>query len=1112
MRLGPSRLALAAALALSGVCAALVPASAGAQAYFGQNQVQFKQITWRVMRSEHFDVHYYQEEEEAAKMVARMAERSYARLSRLLGYEFRERKPIVVFASRGDFAQNNVTGDLGEGTGGVTDALRQRNMFFTGQDMGETEHVLTHEMVHQFQYDIQFRGRTGAAMVASDISTEPLPLWFAEGMAEYLSIGPHHPATDAILRDAALNGNIPSVEQMTRSPERWFPYRYGEGFWRFIGKRWGDEIIGEILQASVTSGVDRAFKRFTGYELADLGDEWKETVQMQYLPGIASLERPRKVAQPLLNERRTGGIIPVYVAPALSNDGRQIVYISTGSLLRAEVFLDLYLADATTGKRLKRLTNSTLNPETEELRYAYSQSAFSPDGRQLAYTAQRQGKDVLYLLDVRSRRVVRRLDTDLDQMIGPSWSPDGRRIVFSGSKGGFTNLYVIDADGRNLRALTNDYNGAVMPAWSPDGRKVAFVSDRGPTTDLALLKFSKWQINILDLETNRIETIPGQGGKNLNPQWAPDGKSIAFISDRTGIAQVFLYDFDTKEHYQLTKFVGGVSSVTENSPAMTWAHQADKLAFVYMDNGDYTIWSVSNPRQLKKEPFVEAAAVVASGAPAGQGAAPGGGQAAAPTPRDSAGRAQAQAARDVQAIAQQAVQAARDSSGGRRLSLYRTGDNVRPSGQLPPPGAPGSVPATSVAALLDSVALALPPESSLKEEPYKPTLRPEYISRPSIGYAQENYGRGVYGGTTLVFGDLLGNRQLAVSASLNGRLEEAQAFVAFQNSSRRLMWATGALQVPYFFISNYAQTPFDNNGVASQYQTLERYVIRQAFLQGAYPLNRFERFELGTQFTSIDRASMFLSQQYNVYGFGTGIYVDSIRGGGTLNYLSPYAAYVSDNALQGLTGPIYGHRYRLELRPNLAGDSSWVNYLVDARRYDAILFNFLTLATRFNADLSVGKGELRYPKYIGYPYYVRGYDRENYNASDCGTNGSNGTSHSAATCSLVQLLGSRIAIASAELRFPLVRRFDLGVLPISLPPIDGLFFYDAGMAWSGGQQISLTQPDNYDFTKQRYPLRSYGYGIRVNLFNIAILRWDYAVPRDGFYKQGYWQFSIGPSY
>jgi WD40 repeat protein len=1098
------RLMRALRISLFACLASTAPAAvASAQAYFGQNQVQFKEFKWEVMKTDHFEVHYYPEIKTAAMMVARMAERSYARLSRLLNYQFRERKPIVLFASRGDFAQNNVTGDLGEGTGGVTDALRQRNIFFVGQDMAETEHVLTHEMVHQFQYDIQFRGRTGASVMASETGFGPQPpLWFIEGMAEYLSLGPNHPATDAIMRDAALNGNLPTIEQMN-DPNSYFPYRYGEAFWRFIGKRWGDEMIGEILQGVGSSGVERAFKRFTGYELDDLGDEWKETMQAEYLPAVATLDRPRKVAAPVLNARRTSAIIPVYVAPALSNDGRQIAYISTGSLLRAEVFLDLYLADATTGKRLKRLTNSTLNAETEELRYAYSQSAFSPDGRVVAYTAQRKGKDALFLLDTRrSVSSARLLDTDLDQMIGPSWSPDGRRIVFSGMKGGFSNLYMIDTDGKNLRALTSDFLGAQMPSWSPDGRRVAFVSARGPSTDLSVLKFGKWQINVLDLETNVVETIPGQDGRNLNPQWAPDGKSVAYISDRTGIAQIFLYDFDAKQHYQLTKLVGGVASMTEQSPAITWARQADKLAFVYMDNGDYTIWSIANPRQLKKEPFNPAAATVALATRGGEPLA-----ARTTTPADSASLARAAAAATLQQIAQRAV----DTTFGRRLSVYRGAAGLRPSAEVPAAGTPGATPAVSVAALLDSAAMALPTEASLKSEPYKPTLRPEYISRPSIGYANENYGKGVYGGTTLVFGDLLGNRQLAVSGSLNGRLEEAQAFIAFQNSARRLNWAVGLIQEPFFFLGNYTQTPYGSDGIAVQNQTIERYVIRQAFAQSSYPINRFNRFELGAQFSSIDRASMYLRQAVDQFGFGYGQVVDSIRGQGMLNYLSPYAAYVSDNALQGLTGPMYGHRYRAEIRPNLSGDSSWVDYTADLRRYDAVIFSFLTVATRFYADIAVGKGESRYPNYIGNPYYIRGYDRENY-AGDCGSNGANSGNNDLATCSAVQLLGSRVAIANAELRFPLVRRFDLGILPIALPPIEGLFFYDAGMAWSGGQKVSLTEPDNYDFTKQRFPLRSFGYGLRVNLFNIAILRWDYAVPRDGFRTKGYWVFSVGPSY
>lgn len=1096
--------ALAAHVAAAASWAALAPHAAGAQAYFGQNQVQFKRFDWQKYTTEHFEIHYYPEIKTAAMMVARMAERSYARLSRILNYQFREKKPIVVFASRGDFAQNNVTGDLGEGTGGVTDALRQRNMFFFGQDLAEAEHVLTHEMVHQFQYDIMFRGRTGASLAAAtDIGNVNLPLWFIEGMAEYLSVGPDHPATDAIMRDAALNGNVPTVEQMTFRPDQYFPYRYGESFWRYVGNRWGDEIIGEVMQATPTSGLDRAFKRFTGFEAGELGDEWKEAVQTTYLPTIGDLDRPRKIAQPMLNPRRTSAIIPVYVAPALSNDGRQVAYISTGSLLRAEVFLDLYLADATTGKRLKRLTNSTLNSETEELRYAYSQSAFSPDGRQLAYTAQRAGKDVLFLLDVRRRRVTRRFDTDLDQMIGPSWSPDGRRLVFSGSRNGFSNLYMVDADGRNLRALTNDYYGALMPAMSPDGRKVAYVSGRGPGTDLTTLKFGKWQINVLDLETGQVTTIPGQAGKNMNPQWSPDGKSLAFMSDRTGISQIFLYDFDDNRHYQLTKLIGGVASVTENSPAITWARQADKLAFVYMDNGDYTVWSIANPRQLKKEPYAAPVAVVAA-APA----AP----ARPATAADTSAQVRADAATALQTIAQRGVDAARDTTFGRRLSVYRSPTGLRNSGELPPPGTAGATNPVSVRALMDSVSMALPAESAIKTEPYKPSLRPEYISRPSIGYQTESFNNGVYGGTTLVFGDLLGNRQLAVSGALNGRIEEAEAFVFFQNSSRRLGWAVGAMQTPYYFLADYTQS-VTNTGFFLQNQVLERYVIRQGFAQGNYPLNRFSRIELGASMTSIDRARMYLTQGISSFGLSTGTYVDSIRGGGTLNYASPYIAYVSDNALQGTTGPFFGHRYRLEMRPNISGDSSWISYTADTRRYDAIVFSFLTLATRFYGDIAVGKGELRYPKYIGLPYFLRGYDRENYASGDCGTNGANSISNSAQSCSAVQLLGSRIAIGTAELRFPLLRRVDFGILPISLPPIDGLFFYEAGMAWSRGQDISLTAPQNYDFTKQRFPMRSYGYGVRVNLFNIAILRWDYAIPRDAFnVKKGYWQFSIGPNF
>jgi outer membrane protein assembly factor BamA len=167
----------------------------------------------------------------------------------------------------------------------------------------------------------------------------------------------------------------------------------------------------------------------------------------------------------------------------------------------------------------------------------------------------------------------------------------------------------------------------------------------------------------------------------------------------------------------------------------------------------------------------------------------------------------------------------------------------------------------------------------------------------------------------------------------------------------------------------------------------------------------------------------------------------------------------------------------------------------------------LTLATRFLTSASVGRDEEAFPKYIGRPEFVRGYDNANFSGIEC-TQIITGTS----SCNTAQLVGSRVAVANVELRFPLIRRFDLGSLPIGLPPVEGAIFYDTGLAWNAGQSVSLTKPANYDLNLMRYPFRSFGVGLKVNLFGIAILKWDYAKPLDSPSNKWNWTFSLGPSF
>src|SRR5215510_10548666 len=122
--------------------------------YFGRNKVQYERFDFKVLATEHFDVYYYPEEEAAVRLAARMAERWHARLTRLLQHELQGRQPVILYAAHPHFEQTNILGEIGEGTGGVTESGRRRVILPFAGGLAETDHVLGHELVHAFQYDI----------------------------------------------------------------------------------------------------------------------------------------------------------------------------------------------------------------------------------------------------------------------------------------------------------------------------------------------------------------------------------------------------------------------------------------------------------------------------------------------------------------------------------------------------------------------------------------------------------------------------------------------------------------------------------------------------------------------------------------------------------------------------------------------------------------------------------------------------------------------------------------------------------------------------------------------------------------------------------------------
>jgi outer membrane protein assembly factor BamA len=279
-------------------------------------------------------------------------------------------------------------------------------------------------------------------------------------------------------------------------------------------------------------------------------------------------------------------------------------------------------------------------------------------------------------------------------------------------------------------------------------------------------------------------------------------------------------------------------------------------------------------------------------------------------------------------------------------------------------------------------------------------------------------------------------------------------------------------------------------------------------MQAIYPISRYRRLEAGLQLASVKDTRQSLFEPYDqTSGFLTREPTVTETSLGTHSYAQPAIGMVFDNSLPGYVGPFYGRRYRLNVGQTI-GDWRFTQATVDYRRYDHLFgpFTFATHALYFGR---IGRDAQEFKVFLGHTDLLRGNTSGSYERNECLDPATLGGSQTGCI-PLDRLIGTQLAVGSAELRFPLLNA-SLGFVPIGFPPIEGALFFDAGLAWDQNSTLKWTRAPGDDPLNVRTPLTTIGTSIRVNALGLAVVRFDYSFPR-GRSVKGFWTVSIGPTW
>ncbi|HOL62254.1 MAG: hypothetical protein N2Z60_02410 [Elusimicrobiales bacterium] len=556
---------------------------------FSQSQIIIKKFDWKIHKTEHFDIYFYEDSKPLVNYASKILELAYEKGKEELNPKLDKRIPFFLFASENDMKQNSIT-EVGDGTGGLTEPYKDRFMVYNDGSKKWLRDVIFHEFGHEVQFSILVDGWWESPKI---LKTVLYPLWMMEGISENMAGDWDIAMEDMYVRDYTIDSKLPTLEKLygfshLKPHQITLGYKTGSAAMRFLSDEYGKDKPSLMLYYFKDAyDINYVLKKLIGTDIEGFDKRFRSYLEFKYFNQIKN----EKLFEPYglkLTQSRDG--IPVFNTSPVFLDKNTIAYIST---LKGHPPV-IVIHNITTGEKdiidygLMDIDNIPYSQFTMPVRSL----SVSNDKRYLLFSAQKNNKEYLCVYDIKEKKFKKIVFEELDQARQFSFSPDDKKIAFVGMKNGTNNIYEADFNSvlklkkiknSDIEVLTEgDYN-KISPAYvSKD--QIVYICETGDVYDLKNdLCFYKKDFGVkrisLDIDISDIF-------------YDKEKDRIFFVSDKDKIYNIYSYSIKDSKIYKHTSLIGG---------GFTPYYEDGEILFSYFRHGEVNVYRILETEILYEE-------------------------------------------------------------------------------------------------------------------------------------------------------------------------------------------------------------------------------------------------------------------------------------------------------------------------------------------------------------------------------------------------------------------------------------------------------------------------------------------------------------------------------